>query len=43
MGVSDQARDQVDKKVNGAAMAGMLNLRNVLKLVVDSLNDGALP
>jgi hypothetical protein len=42
MGVSDQARNQVNEEINRTAMTGMLNLGNVLELVVDGFDDGAL-
>ena len=42
MGISDQARNEIDEEVKGAAMARMLNLRNVLELVIDSFDDGTL-
>ena len=42
MGVSDQTGNQVDQEINGTAMTRMLNLRNVLELVIDSFDDGAL-
>jgi hypothetical protein len=40
--VSDQPTDDIDQAVDWAAMAGMLNLRNILQLVNDGLNDGTL-
>ena len=40
--VSNESCDQLDDKVERAAMARMLDLRDVLELVVDSLHDGAL-
>ena len=39
MAVSDQARDQVDKSVHRAAVASVLNLRNVLELINDTFNN----
>ena len=37
--ISDQSSDQIDKEINKAAMSGMLDLRNVLQLVIDGLDD----
>ncbi len=39
MAIGDQACNQVDQKVDGAAMAGMLDLRNVFELIRDGLDD----
>ncbi|MBD1825895.1 hypothetical protein H6F51_25820 [Cyanobacteria bacterium FACHB-DQ100] len=41
MAVGNQATDQVDQAVNRETMARMLNLRDVLELVDDRLDDGA--
>ncbi len=41
MAVGDQPSDQVDQEVDRAAMARMLNLRDVFELVRDGLDDGA--
>ena len=41
MAVGDQPCDQVDQEVDGAAMAGMLDLRDVFELISDRLDDGA--
>jgi hypothetical protein len=41
--VGTQARQDIDYKVDGAAMPRMLNLRLILQLVVDGLNDETLP
>ena len=39
--IGDQTCDQVDKEIDKTAMPGMLDLRNVLQLVVDGLDDRA--
>ena len=39
MAVGNEAGDQMDHKIDGTAMTGMLNLRNILELVNDGLND----
>jgi hypothetical protein len=39
--VSDQTRDQIDEEIVDAAMARMLNLRNVFELVIDRFTDAA--
>ena len=41
MAISDQASDQIDEGIDRTAMAGMLDLRNVLELVNDTLDDGS--
>jgi len=41
MTVGDKPCDQVDQKVDRAAMAGMLDLRDVFELIRDGLDDGA--
>jgi hypothetical protein len=40
MAVSDQTSNSVDESVNRAAMASVLDLRNVLELVDRAFNDG---
>ena len=40
MTVSNQAAQEVDAEVDGATMARMLDLRDVLELVNDRFNDG---
>ena len=40
MTIRDQATDQVDEEIGGAAMAGMLDLRDIFELVVDGFDDG---
>jgi len=37
--IGDQTSDQIDEEVDKAAMSGMLDLRNVLQLVIDGLDD----
>jgi hypothetical protein len=39
MTIGDEARDQVDQEVDGATMAGMLDLRDVFELVGDGLDE----
>ena len=39
MTISDQASDDVDKAIHGAAMASMLNLRDVFELIHDALDN----
>jgi len=41
MRVGNETGNQIDQKVIDAAMAGMLDLRNVLELVIDGFNDGS--
>ncbi len=41
MAVGNEPCDQVDQKVDGAAMARMLNLRDVFELIGDGFDDGA--
>jgi hypothetical protein len=41
MTVSDQPSQQMDDKICRTAMARMLDLRNILELVNDRLNDGS--
>lgn len=41
MTVGDESSDQIDQKVDGAAMAGMLDLANFFDLIRDCLDDGA--
>ncbi len=38
----DQACNQVDQEVDGAAMARVLDLTNVFELISDGLDDGSL-
>ena len=40
-GISHQPGDHIDKEVEWVAMAGMLDLRDVFELVIDSLDDRA--
>ena len=40
--VSNETSEEIDDKVEWAAMSGMLNLRDVLELIVDGLHDGPL-
>ncbi len=42
MGVGDQPGHQVDQEVVHAAVAGVVNLRDVFQLVVNGLDDGPL-
>jgi hypothetical protein len=42
MAVSNQATENIDHEVSGAAMPGMLNLGDVLELVNDGFDHGAL-
>jgi hypothetical protein len=42
MAVSDEARQQVDEEVVWAAVAGILDLRAVLELIDDGLDEGTL-
>ena len=39
MAVGDEAGEEVDEEVERAAMAGVLDLADVLELVVDGLDD----
>ena len=41
MTIGNQACDQVDQEVDGAAMARMLDLRDVFELISDGLDDGS--
>ena len=41
-GVSHQPSDHIDKEVEWAAMAGMLDLRAIFQLISDGLADRAL-
>ena len=41
-GVSHQPGDHIDKEIEWAAMAGMLDLRDVFQLIIDSLADRTL-
>ena len=40
MAIGDQASNDIDETVDGAAVASMLNLRNVFELIHHALNDG---
>jgi hypothetical protein len=40
MAVGDEACDQIDQEVDGAAMARMLNLTDVFELIGDGPGDG---
>ena len=40
MAVGDEPSNKMHHKIGGTAMAGMLDLRNVLELVNDGLDDG---
>jgi hypothetical protein len=40
--IGNQAANQIDEEIGGAAMTGMFNLRDILELVNDSLDDRAL-
>ena len=42
MAIGNQPGDQVDQEVGWAAVAGMLNLRDILQLVVNRFDDGPL-
>ena len=42
MTVGKQPGNQMDDKIGGTAMAGMLDVRNILELVNDRLNDDPL-
>lgn len=41
MAVGDETCDQIDQEVDRAAMARMLNLRDVFELIGDGLDDGS--
>ena len=41
--VGNQTADQIDEKIHWAAMARVLNLRDVFELVNNCLNNGAFP
>ena len=41
MTIRNEPCDQVDQEVDGAAMAGMLDLRAVFELINDGLDDGS--
>ena len=41
--VGKQSSYQMDDKIDRAAVTRMLNLRNILQLVDDGLNDGSFP
>jgi len=40
--VGDQATNEIDQEVDLAAMTGMFDLRDILKLVNDRFDDGTL-
>ena len=42
MCVGDQTGDQIDQEIPGATMTSMGDLRDVLQLVIDGLNEGSL-
>ena len=42
MTISNQPAHEIDQEVNGTAMARMLDLRNVLELVNNGLDNSAL-
>jgi len=42
MTVGNEPCDQIDQKVNRAAMAGMLNLTDVFELIIDRFDYGSL-
>ena len=39
----NQRSDQVDERVDGASMSGVLNLADVFELVIDCFNQGPPP
>lgn len=39
--IGNQAGDEIDEKVEGATMPGMLNLTDVFELVIDRFDDGS--
>ena len=39
--IGDQSCDQIGKEIDKAAMSGMFDLRNVLQLIIDGLDDRA--
>lgn len=39
--VGNEACDQIDQEIDGAAMARMFDLRDVFELISDGLDDGA--
>ncbi len=41
MAISDQAADEIDQKVDRAAVTRVLDLRDILELVDDRFDDGA--
>ncbi len=41
MAVSNQAADEINQEVDRTTMARMLDVRNVLQLIDDRLNNGA--
>jgi len=42
LGVSDQSSDQMDQKVNRAAVSGVLDLTDIFELIVDGFNQRPL-
>jgi hypothetical protein len=42
VGIGNQSGHQIDHAIGHPAVAGMLNLRNILELVMDSFDTGAL-
>ncbi len=42
MAVGNEPSNEVDEKVDRAAVTGMLNLANVFELIIDGLNDRSL-
>ncbi len=42
MTIGDQPTNQIDAKIEWAAVTSMLNLRDILELVRDTFNDGSL-
>ena len=43
MSVSNEASDDINKKVGDTPMTRMGNLRNVFELVIDGFNQGSFP
>ena len=39
MAICDQSRQHIDKEIDRTAMPSMLNLRNILELINDTLNN----
>ena len=40
-GIGNQIGDEIDQETGTAAVPGVLNLRDVVELVINGLNDGA--